>query len=233
MNRLRRPTPYSMRARAFSRERAKRPICRFRRPSADARPDAARPFRLAVRLAGVAFVADGGARLDVGSDVEPGFEVTRVGSFPAGLIHGDDVAGGVRFCVDFRGEADARTAERLPSCPFAGAADTGAHTIVQDAHLNGCAVGLIDAGVSKMASKMRAFLERSTRFHSLFPLEALRPIATANVAPVRSAAPREAAIVLSVPPTARRRARYPPTLARTIASTFRGDRGHYARPEAM
>ena len=83
-------------------------------------------------LACVAFVADGGARLDVGSDVEQGFEVTPVGSFSAGQIKGDDVAGGVRFCVDFRGEAAARTSERLAFLPpFAPAADTCARTMVE------------------------------------------------------------------------------------------------------
>ena len=94
--------------------------------------DAARPCRLAVGLAGVAFVGDGGAGLDVGSDVEQGFEVTPVGSFSAGQVEGDDVAGGVRFCVDFRGEAAARTSERLPVLPpFAPAADTCARTMVK------------------------------------------------------------------------------------------------------
>jgi hypothetical protein len=79
--------------------------------------DAARPCRLAVGLAGVAFVADGGARLNVGSDVEQGCEVTPVEGFAAGQVEGDDVAGGVRFCLDLRGEADARTSERLPVLP--------------------------------------------------------------------------------------------------------------------
>ncbi len=98
----------------------------------DDRRDAARPCRLAVGLAGVAFVADGGARLNVGPDVEQGFEVTPVGSFSAGQIEGDDVAGGVRFCVDFRSEAAARTPERLPVLPpFAPAADTCARTMVE------------------------------------------------------------------------------------------------------
>ena len=98
----------------------------------DDRRDAARPCRLAVGLAGVAFVADDGAGLNVGSDVEQGFEVTPVEGFAAGQIEGDDVAGGVRLCVDFRGEAAARTAERLPVlAPFAPAADTCARTMVE------------------------------------------------------------------------------------------------------
>src|ERR1700750_2667244 len=68
--------------------------------------------------------------LNVGSDVEQGLEVTRVGSFAAGQVEGDDVAGGVRFCVDFRGEAAARAPERLAFLPpFAPAADTCARTM--------------------------------------------------------------------------------------------------------
>ena len=83
------------------------------------------PCGVPIGLAGVAFVADDGAGLNVGPDVEQGFEVTPVEGFAAGQIEGDDVAGGVRFCVDFRGEAAARAAERLAFLPpFAPAADT-------------------------------------------------------------------------------------------------------------
>ena len=89
------------------------------------RSDAARPRCVPVGLAGVAFVADDGARLNVGSDVEQGFEVTPVKGFAAGQVEGDDVAGGVRFCVDFRGEAATRAPKRLLFLPpFAPAADT-------------------------------------------------------------------------------------------------------------
>ena len=94
--------------------------------------DAARPRGVAVRLAGIAFVADGGAGLNVGSDVEQGFEVTPVEGFAAGQVEGDDVPGGVRFCVDFRGEAATRASERLLFLPpFAPAADTCARTMVE------------------------------------------------------------------------------------------------------
>ena len=87
--------------------------------------DAARSRGVPIGLAGVAFVADDGAGLNVGPDVEQGFEVTPVEGFAASQIEGDDVAGGVRFCVDFRGEAAARAAERLAFLPpFAPAADT-------------------------------------------------------------------------------------------------------------
>ena len=87
--------------------------------------NAARSRGVPVGLAGVAFVADDGARLNVGSDVEQGFEVTPVGGFATGQVEGDDVAGGVRFCVDLRGEAAPRAPKRLPFLPpFAPAADT-------------------------------------------------------------------------------------------------------------
>jgi hypothetical protein len=66
---------------------------------------------------------------DVGSDVEQGFEVTRVGRFSASQVEGDDVAGGVRFCVDFHGEAATRAPGR--PAPFAPAADTCARTTVK------------------------------------------------------------------------------------------------------
>ena len=83
-------------------------------------------------LLAVAFVADDGAGLNVGSDVEQGFEVTPVEGFAAGQVEGDDVPGGVRFCVDFRGEAAARMSERLVVLPpFAPAADTCARTTVE------------------------------------------------------------------------------------------------------
>ena len=87
--------------------------------------DAALPRGVPIGLAGVAFVADDSAGLNVGPDVEQGFEVTPVEGFAAGQVEGDDGAGGVRFCVDFRGEAATRPPERLPFLPpFAPAADT-------------------------------------------------------------------------------------------------------------
>ena len=59
----------------------------------DHRRDAARPCRRAIGLAGIALVTDGGARRDVGSDVEQGLEMRRVGFLAAGQIEADDVAG--------------------------------------------------------------------------------------------------------------------------------------------
>ena len=94
--------------------------------------DAARSRGVPIGLAGVAFVADDGARPNVGSDVDENVEVTRVGGFAAGQVEGDDIPGGVRFCVDFRGEAATRPPERLPFLPpFAPAADTCARTTVE------------------------------------------------------------------------------------------------------
>ena len=87
--------------------------------------DAARSCGIPVGLAGVAFVADGGAGLNVGPNVEQGFEVTPVEGFATRQVEGDDIPGGVRFCVDFRSEAPTRTPERLAFLPpFAPAADT-------------------------------------------------------------------------------------------------------------
>ena len=87
--------------------------------------DAARSRGVSIGLTGVAFVADDGAGLNVGPDIEQGFEVTPVGGFAAGQVEGDDVPGGVRLCMNFRGETATRAPERLTSLPpFAPAADT-------------------------------------------------------------------------------------------------------------
>jgi len=94
--------------------------------------DAARSRGVPIGLAGVAFVADDGAGLNVGPDIEQGFEVTPVEGLAAGQVEGDDIPGGVRFCVDFRGEAATRPPERLPFLPpFAPAAETCARTTVE------------------------------------------------------------------------------------------------------
>ena len=87
--------------------------------------DAARPRGVAVGPAGVAFVADDGAGLNVGPDVEQGLEMASVEGFATGQVEGDDGPGGIRFCVDLRGEAAPRAPERLAFLPpFAPAADT-------------------------------------------------------------------------------------------------------------
>jgi hypothetical protein len=80
--------------------------------------DGAMPRALAAsRLAGVAFVADDGVGLNIGPDIEQNVEITRVGGFAAGQVEGDGIAGGVRFCLDFRGEAAPRAPERLAFLP--------------------------------------------------------------------------------------------------------------------
>jgi hypothetical protein len=87
--------------------------------------NAARSCGVPVGLAGITFVADDGAGLNVGSDVEQDIEVTPVERFSARQVEGDDIAGGVRLCMDFRGEATTRAPERLAFLPpFAPAADT-------------------------------------------------------------------------------------------------------------
>jgi len=72
----------------------------------DHRRDPAPSRGVAVGPAGVTFVADDGARLYIGADVEQGFEMAGVGGLAAGQVEGDDRASGVRCCMDFRGEAD-------------------------------------------------------------------------------------------------------------------------------
>lgn len=87
--------------------------------------DAAPARGIPVGLAGIAFVADDSARLHVRADVEQGFEMAGVRGLAAGQLEGDDRARGVRFGVDFCGEAPARTPESLTFLPpFAPAAET-------------------------------------------------------------------------------------------------------------
>jgi hypothetical protein len=58
----------------------------------DDRSNAAPSCRLAVGFAGVAFVANGGARLNVRPDVEQSFEMPRIGGLAARQVESDDVA---------------------------------------------------------------------------------------------------------------------------------------------
>jgi len=135
----------------------------------DDRGDAARFGRRAVGLAGVALVTDSGARLNIRADVEQQFEMRRIGSLAAGQIESDDVARCVRLGVDFRGEAAARTPERLRFLPpLAPAADTCARTMVESNIWIRCADELMEASASKKASNTPALLKRSNRFHMLF-----------------------------------------------------------------
>ena len=139
LNRLSLPTPCSRCVRGLCRGCGRRKLaCSFRWPcwrGESNGSDAARSRGVPIGLAGVAFVADDGARLNVGSDLGPGGVSEShqfVEGFAAGQIEGDDIPGGVRFCVDFRGEAAARTPKRLAFLPpFAPAADTCARTMVE------------------------------------------------------------------------------------------------------
>lgn len=58
----------------------------------DDRSYASDPRGGAIGLAGIALVADGGARRDVGSDVEQDGEMRRIRLLAAGQIEGDDGA---------------------------------------------------------------------------------------------------------------------------------------------
>jgi hypothetical protein len=137
----------------------------------DHRRDPARSCCRAIGLAGIALVANCGARLNIRADVEQRFEMWRVGGLAAGQIERDEVARRVRFGVNFRGEAAARAAERLAFLPpLAPAADTCARTTVESNIWIRCADELMDASVSKNASNTPALLNRSKRFQTLFQL---------------------------------------------------------------
>jgi hypothetical protein len=97
----------------------------------DDRDRAAVAGRLPVRLAGVAFVADGGAGMNVRPEVEQDGKVRSVAALAAGQIEGDRMAVEVGLQVDLGREAAARAAERLAALPpFAPAAETCARTTV-------------------------------------------------------------------------------------------------------
>ena len=133
------------------------------------RSDAACPCRSPVRLAGIVLVGDRGARDYVRPDVEQGLEVSAVGRFAAGQVEGDQVSATIGFPVDFGREPAARAAKGLACLPpFAPAADTCARTIVESNIWIRCADGLIEASVSKKASKTPALLNRSNRFQTVF-----------------------------------------------------------------
>jgi hypothetical protein len=104
--------------------RAKKAGLLFSLALGDDGSDAARSRGVPIGLAGVAFVADDDAGLNVGPDVEQGFEVTPVRRLRHRSGRGDDVPGGVRFCVDLRGEAATEPEHLLFLPPFAPAADT-------------------------------------------------------------------------------------------------------------
>ena len=98
----------------------------------DDRNDASGPCGGPIGFAGIAFVTNRCTRLDVRAEVEQGFEMPCVRSFPARQVEANEVPGLVGFGVDFRCEATARAPERLAFLPpFAPAAETWARTMVE------------------------------------------------------------------------------------------------------
>ena len=92
----------------------------------------------------------------------------RVGRFASSQVKSDDVSRCVGLRVDFRREAAARTSKRLRFLPpLAPAADTCARTTVESNIWIRCADELIEASVSKKASKTPALLKRSNLFQTL------------------------------------------------------------------
>ena len=84
-----------------------------------------------VGLAGIALVADGRARIDIGTEPEQDRKVRRVPLLATSQVEGDGMAVEVRLQVDFGREATARATERLTRLPpLAPAAETWARTIV-------------------------------------------------------------------------------------------------------
>ena len=67
----------------------------------DDRHDAAAFAQGAVGMAVIALVADGGARLDAGAEIEKHRKVRAIGLLAAGQIEGDDMAVLIGLEVDF------------------------------------------------------------------------------------------------------------------------------------
>ena len=131
--------------------------------------DAARACGLAVGLAGIAFVADGRAWIDVGAEPEQDGKVRRIGFLAAGQVEGDRMAVEVSLQMDLGREAAARTAERLAFLPpFAPAAEIWARTMVLSNICTRWAEADSEARWSKKISNTPALLNRSNRFHTLF-----------------------------------------------------------------
>ena len=96
------------------------------------RRDAALSGNRAVGLAVITLVADGGARVDVGTEAEKHRKLRRVALLAAGEIEGEIAAIEVGLQVDFGGEPAARAPECLIFLPpFAPAAETWARTTVE------------------------------------------------------------------------------------------------------
>jgi len=131
--------------------------------------DAAGSGGLAVGLAVVALVADGGARRDVRPEVEQDREVPAVARLPGGQVEGDRQAAEVGLEVDLGREAAARAAKSLAVLPpFEPAADTCARAVVESSICTRWAVELVAASASNMASNTPDRLSRQKRFQTAF-----------------------------------------------------------------
>ena len=92
-----------------------------------------------------------------------------VARFAAGEVEGDRMSVEIGFQVDLAGESAAGPAEGLTMLPpFAPAADTCARAIVESKSWTRCALSLVAARWSNMASNTPALLRREKRFHTVF-----------------------------------------------------------------
>lgn len=79
----------------------------------------------AIGVAVVALVAEGRARVDIGTEADENLEMRRIAFFSAGEVECDDVAVVIGLQMDFGREPATRAAERLGRLPpFAPAAET-------------------------------------------------------------------------------------------------------------
>jgi hypothetical protein len=77
-----------------------------------------RPRRFAISLAGVAFIADDGARLNVGTDIEQDIKMTRVGGFAAGQVEAMMSPEASDFAWIFVVKPPRERPSACPSCPL-------------------------------------------------------------------------------------------------------------------
>jgi hypothetical protein len=125
----------------------------------------------AVSLWIVPFISDGGARLDVGADVEGSFELSAVADFATGQMECDGQAVEVGLEVDLGRKSTPRATECLILLPpFAPAAETWARTTVLSNICTRCAVLLVSARSWWKASNTPERLSRQNRFQTLFHL---------------------------------------------------------------
>ena len=93
-----------------------------------------------VGLAGISFVGDRSARIDIGAEPEQNREMWRIALFAARQVEGDGMAVEIGLQVDLGGEAATGTPERLTVLPpLAPAAETWARTMVESNICTRCA----------------------------------------------------------------------------------------------